>query len=95
VSETTLKLATWYFTNKELIDRVKDDQYVQELQARGKEITKISSHVWANPDVKQLWESLRDTLGIGREDAPLFTADTNKPQGAHGANPLNAKGDQQ
>jgi hypothetical protein len=92
VSETTIKLVTWYFTNKATIDQVKDDQYVQELETRVKDLVKVASHVWANPDVKKLWASLREALDIGNTaDVPLFTADTQK--GAHGVNPLHAKGD--
>jgi hypothetical protein len=63
VSETTIKLVTWYFTNKATIDQVKDDQYVQELETRVKDLVKVASHVWANPDVKKLWASLRGGPG--------------------------------
>jgi hypothetical protein len=90
MSEATIKLVTWYFTNKAIIDQVKDDQYVQELETRVKDLAKVASHVWANPDVKKLWASLKEALDMGA-DKPLFTEDTRK--GAHGANPLNAKGD--
>jgi hypothetical protein len=90
MNETTMKLVTWYFTNKQVIDQVKDDQYVLELESRLKDIVKVASHVWANPEVKKLWASLKETLDLGKDDA-LFNVDTQR--GAHGANPLDAKGD--
>jgi D-alanyl-D-alanine carboxypeptidase len=89
MNENTLKLITWYFQNKSTIDRLKEDQYVQELLSRLKDLAKIFSHVWAEPDVKELFQSLKTTLDLGAEDKPVINIRT----GAHGANPLNAKGD--
>jgi D-alanyl-D-alanine carboxypeptidase len=85
MSDLTAKLITWYFTNKQTIDALKDDQYVLELEERVKDIIKVGRYVWDNPEVQKLLKSLKSEFPLS--DKPLFTADTKGP------NPLNAKGD--
>jgi hypothetical protein len=90
MSDLTVKLVTWYFSNKGSIDALKDDQYVLELEERIKDIVKVGRYVWDNPEVQKLVKSLKAEFPLGEGDKPLFTADTTKKKSA---NPLEAKGD--
>jgi hypothetical protein len=90
MSDLTVKLMTWYFSNKQTIDALKDDQYVVELEERIKDIIKVGRYVWDKPEVQKLMKSLKAEFPLAAEDKPLFTADTTKKKSA---NPLEAKGD--
>jgi hypothetical protein len=87
--EFLAKLMGFYAANKDTIDRVKGDQYVQDAMARAKDLMKVLGHVWAMPDVKALYAAAKQEFDLGAEDKPVIDIEP----GAHGANPLNAKGD--